>query len=109
MRKFLAIVLNLAFLSGFTGLSAQEAEVGLKLDVDQRQVEVGGKLTVTVEFKQIGTGIQSISEPSIATSEHFEIEGRSSAAQVVMANKQTATISTTKLTLVATKPGEETI
>jgi hypothetical protein len=110
MSKRLVFALMLAFWAAAGEMNAQQAEVGLKLEVDQRQVEVGDKLTVTVEFKQIGSGIQSMGQPELATSEHFERSGpTSSSAQVVIANQQTATISTTRLTLVATKAGDDTI
>jgi hypothetical protein len=80
------------------------------MDVDKRQVEVGDSLVLSIEFKQIGSGNATASgEPSISTPEHFEIRGQSSATQVTIINQQTAMLSTTRLTLVATKAGDETL
>jgi len=93
-----------------TRVFAQQAEVGLRMDVDKRQVEVGEHLTLTLEIKQIGSGNVSVmGEPQISTPENFEIRGQSSSTQVTIINQQTAAISTTKLDLVATKPGSETL
>ena len=92
------------------GAFAQQAEVGLRMDVDKRQLEVGEHVTLTLEFKQIGSGNTSVmGEPQIATPDNFEIRGQSSSTQVTIINQQTAAISTTKLELVATKPGTETL
>lgn len=89
---------------------AQQTEVGLRMDVDKRQVEVGDSLTLTLEFKQLGTGNSTVlGEPQIPTPENFEIRGQSSSTQVTIINQQTAAISTTHLTLVATKVGSETL
>src|SRR5579863_2245552 len=72
---------------------AQQAEVGLRMDVDKRQVEVGEHLTLTLEFKQIGSGNTSVmGEPQISTPENFEIRGQSSSTQVTIINQQTAAI-----------------
>jgi hypothetical protein len=108
-KRLTLLVLGSVFLGGLEIVSAQQAEVGLRLDVDQRQVAVGDRLNVTVEFKQVGTGVNVIQQPSIPSLEHFEIVGTSSATQVSMVNQKTAVISSTKLTLVATKAGDETI
>ena len=97
---------------GALPLMAQQGgdTIGLRMDVDKRQVEVGDHLTVSIEFKQIGVGGNSASgQPSISTPEHFEIQGQSSATQVTIVNQQEAMISTTRLDLVATKAGDETL
>jgi hypothetical protein len=96
---------------GAVPLSAQQSDtIGLRMDVDKRQVEVGDHLTISIEFKQIGVGGNSASgQPSISTPEHFEIQGQSSATQVTIVNQQEAMISTTRLELVATKAGDETL
>ncbi len=83
--------------------------IGLRMDVDKRQVEVGDHLTVSIEFKQVGSGNSANGEPSISTPEHFEIQGQSSATQVTIINQQEAMVSTTRLSLVATKAGDETL
>ncbi|HUO57231.1 MAG TPA: BatD family protein [bacterium] len=89
---------------------AQQAEVGLRMEVDKRQVQVGENLTLTLEFKQVGSGNSSVmGEPQISTPEHFEIRGQTSSTQVNMINQQTMAISTTRLELTATKPGTETL
>jgi len=108
-REFIFVLLGAAFLGISGTASAQQDQVGLKLDVDQRQVEVGDKLTVTIEFKQVGSAASAIQGPSIATPEHFQIGGTSSATQVTMVGQQTAEVSTTRLSLTATTPGEEAI
>jgi hypothetical protein len=100
----------LALFQANSSLKAQQDTVGLRLDVDQREVTVGDTLTVTVEFKQLGTGTSTASgEPSIPTPQDFEIRGQSSNTQVSIINQQTAMISTTKYKLAATKAGEETL
>lgn len=91
-------------------LAAQQDTVGLRLDADKREVAVGETLTLTIEFKQLGTGNSTVSgEPSIPTPQNFEIRGQESATQVSIINQQTAMISTTKLTLAAMKTGDETL
>lgn len=91
-------------------LFAQQEAIGLRMDVDGRQLSVGDKLTVTIEFKQIGNGNSSVvSGPSIPTPQHFEVRGQTSYTQVVMVNQQSTMIYTTKLTLEATAPGDETL
>ena len=106
MRAAVIAVLGLAPLS----LRAQQEAIGLRMDVDGRQVSVGDKLTVTIEFKQIGNGNSSvISGPSIPTPQHFEVRGQSSYNEVVMVNQQSTMIFTTKLTLAATTTGDETL
>lgn len=91
-------------------IGAQQETIGIRMDVDNRQVEVGDKLYVTIEFKQLGNGnSQVVSGPSIPTPEHFEIRGQTAYTQVVMINQQSTMIYTTKLTLVATTPGNESL
>lgn len=86
-------------------LWAQE-EVGLKMDVDKRQMEVGDSLTLTLDFKQIGTTNSSVvQEPSIPSSENFEIHGSSSSTRVFIINRQATEVSTTTFHLTATKAG----
>ncbi len=88
----------------------QEEAIGLRMEVDKRQVEVGDGLTISLEYKQVGnTGGSSFQEPSLPTPEHFQINGTSSSTQVTIINQQTAQISTTKLRLEATKAGSETL
>lgn len=87
-----------------------QIEVGLNMDVDQRQLEVGDTLTLTLEFKQLGTSNSSIvQEPSIPSSEFFEIRGTSSATQVSIINRQMAQVSRTTITMEAIKAGTATL
>lgn len=103
-----AAVLAVAFLVPI--LYAQQEAIGLRMDVDGRQVAVGDKLTVSIEFRQIGNGNSPvISGPSIPTPEHFEIRWQTSFTQVNIVNQQSTLTYTTKMTLVATKPGNETL
>ena len=91
-------------------LRADDNQVGLQMEVDKRQVEVGDTLTVTLDFKQTGSGNSMvIQDPSIPTPEHFEIRGTSSSTRLVMMNQQMYQVSTTQFTLVATQPGQETL
>jgi len=91
-------------------LRADDNQVGLEMEVDKRQVEVGDTLTVTLDFKQTGSGNSMvIQDPSIPTPEHFEIRGTSSSTRLVMMNQQMYQVSTTQFTLVATQPGQETL
>ncbi len=89
---------------------AQQVEVGLRMDVDKRQVEVGESLTLKLEFKQVGTGnMPAMGRPQIPASENFEIGGSSSASSFTMVNNQVVATSTTNLKLVATKVGTATL
>ncbi len=102
--------LFLTFLYPWFSRAQQQEELGLRMEVDKRQVEVGESLTVSLEYKQVGnTGGSSFQEPSLPTPERFQINGTSSSTQVTIINQQTAQISTTKLHLEATKSGSETL
>lgn len=99
-----------AILFAASSVFAQTTDVGLRMEVDKRQVQVGESLTLSIEFKQIGAGnVVGMQEPQISTPEHFEIRGSISSTEVHIINNQTAQISTTKLTLIATKPGTEVL
>ena len=110
--KIRGILLGLV-LSGAVGaapLWADDNQVGLQMEVDKRQVEMGDTLTVTLEFKQVGSGgAMVVQEPSIPTPEHFTIRYTSSSTRLVMMNQQMYQVSTTQITLVATQPGQETL
>jgi len=121
-RKLLPSVWGLAVLaltlSGHPRAYAQAAapgglatdEVGLKLDVDKREVEVGDSLTVTLEFRRMGGGGQIVSQrPSIPAMESFDIQGNSSSTQIMMINGQMTEVSKSSYRLTALKPGEVTI
>src|ERR1700722_19520968 len=104
--------------AGILGLSLGAAvaadapadQMGLRLDVDKRQVEVGDSLTLTVEFKQIGSGNgMEIEGPSIPTPENFDLRSTQSSTQIIESNGQIYQVSDTKITLVATKEGQETL
>jgi len=95
----------LLLMTGPSLLRAQQ-EVGLKMDVDKRQMEVGDSLTLTLDFKQIGTTNSAVvQEPSIPSSENFEIHGSSSSTRVMIMNRQATEVSTTTFHLTATKAG----
>ncbi len=101
-------------LLGACSLAAQTndsgAEVGLRMDVDKRQVEVGETLSLTIEFKQLVVGGSNISaQPNFPTPEHFEARSTFTSSQVTIVNQKTAQTTTTHLNLVATKPGSETL
>lgn len=105
-------LLGVFLLAGFVTATvmAQQTEVGLRMEVDKRQVEIGDSLTLTLEFRQLGTGNSTVlGEPQIPTPENFQIRGQMSSTEVRIINQQTAAISTTRLTLVASKVGEETL
>jgi hypothetical protein len=104
--------------AGILGLSLGAAiaadapadQMGLRLDVDKRQVEVGDSLTLTVEFKQIGSGNgMEIQGPSVPTPENFDLRSTQSSTQIIESNGQLYQVSDTKITLVATKEGQETL
>src|SRR5260221_12117615 len=89
LRKFLFLGMALVGFLG-TRVFAQQAEVGLRMAVDKRQVEVGESLTLTLEFKQVGSGNTSVmGEPQISTPENFEIRGQSSFTNITMMNQST--------------------
>jgi hypothetical protein len=110
-RGFLVLAMLLGW--GLCAAWADEApadQMGLRLDVDKRQVEVGDSLTLTVEFKQIGSGNgMEIQGPSVPTPENFDISSSSSSTQVIENNGQIYQVSDTKITLVARKEGQETL
>lgn len=87
-------------------------ESGLRLEVDKRQVEVGDTVNVTLEYKRLASGVGGFSSsggPSIPTLDNFDVRGTSTATRVMMVNNQMSEVSTTRIRLVATKPGEATL
>ncbi len=105
----LALLLGLGFCPAWAD-DASSDQMGLRLDVDKRQVAVGDSLTLTVEFKQIGSGNgMEIQGPSVPTPENFDISSSSSSTQVIENNGQIYQVSDTKITLVARKEGQETL
>jgi hypothetical protein len=108
--KQISMWLGVSLLTGLPVSAFAQQDVGLRMEVDKRQVEVGESLTLTIEFRQFSAGGNlMMGAPSISTPEHFEITGTSSGTSVSIANQQTVQISSTRLTLVATKPGTETL
>jgi hypothetical protein len=108
--KRLGWCLALLWMGVLPGLLHAQEEVGLKMDVDKRQLEVGDSLTLTLDFKQVGTTNSSvIQEPSIPTSENFEIRGNFSSTRVMIVNRQATEVATTTYRLVATKAGTATL
>ncbi len=99
----------LAYLGGgAVWAAASSDQVGLRLTVDKSQLEVGDSLTLTLEFKQIGSGNGIEAQtPSIATPENFELRGNQMSTQVIESNGNVYEVMTTKCTLVATKEGVE--
>jgi hypothetical protein len=109
-------VLFILFLGALQPLGAQItqptpfAAAGLRLEVDRREVEVGESLTLTVEFKQVSSGTQvQTGEPHIATPVNFEIGMRFSNSRIEMVDQVAQVITTTRLKLTATRPGEEVL
>jgi hypothetical protein len=106
--KRLAKLLSLVFLVLATMphlLRAQE-EIGLKMDVDKRQLELGDTLVLTLDFKQVGTTNSAVvQEPSIPSSENFEITSQFSGTRIQQVGRAMAVISTTTYHLTATKVG----
>jgi hypothetical protein len=106
--KQLAKLLSLVFVVLATTphlLRAQE-EIGLKMDVDKRQLEVGDTLVLTLDFKQVGTTNSAVvQEPSIPSSENFEITSQFSGTRIQQVGRAMAVISTTTYHLTATKVG----
>lgn len=90
---------------------ATQEEVGLRLEVNKRQVEVGDSLTVSLEFRRQGNNGGSVvsGNPSIPMLENFDVRGSSSSTRVMMVNNQMSEVATTNIHLVATKPGEATL
>jgi hypothetical protein len=94
------------FLVVMPSLLRAQIEVGLKMDVDKRELEVGDSLTLTLDFKQVGTSNSAVvQEPSIPSSENFEIQGDFSSNRVEMVGNNVTAISTTTYRMVATKAG----
>ena len=105
MKRF-ALSLVWTAMAVMPGLLWAQQEVGLKMDVDKRQLEVGDSLSLTLDFKQVGTTNSAVvQEPSIPSSENFEIHGSSSSTRVFIINRQATEVSTTTFHLTATKAG----
>ncbi len=97
---------GLVFLFLVVGLLRAQTEVGLKMDVDKRELQVGDALTLTLDFKQVGTSNSAVvQEPSIPSSENFEIQGDFSSNRVEMIGNNVTAISTTTYRMIATKVG----
>ena len=104
--KFLGMSLALLFLAAAPGLLRAQTEVGLKMDVDKRELEVGDSLTLTLDFKQVGTSNSAVVQaPSIPSSENFDIVGDFSSNRVQMLGNNLTAVSTTTYRMVATKAG----
>jgi hypothetical protein len=104
--KFFGMSLALLFLAAAPGFLRAQEEVGLKMDVDKRQLEVGDTLTLTLDFKQVGTSNSAVvQEPSIPSSENFEIRGDFSSNRVQMLGNNLTAVSTTTYRMEATKAG----
>lgn len=104
------LVFLLLLLAGTAPLRAQQAQMGLRLDVDKREVKVGEKIRLTVEFRRVGSGnILVIRQPTIATPERFTITSRSASTQIAMDGQNAVEISTVKYTLEADREGVETL
>ena len=97
-----------SFGAGAAWADASSDQVGLRLTVDKSQLEVGDSLTLTLEFKQIGSGNGIEAQtPSIATPENFELRGNQTSTQVIESDGNVYEVMTTKCTLVATHEGVE--
>ena len=107
---WLALVALVGAPFGFAAPASQD-EVGLRLEVNKRQVEVGDSLTVSLEFRRQGNSGGSVvsGNPSIPMLENFDVRGSSSSTRVMMVNNQMSEVATTNIRLVATKPGEATL
>ena len=104
--KLFGMSLALLFLAAAPGLLRAQTEVGLKMDVDKRELQVGDALTLTLDFKQVGTSNSAVIQaPSIPSSENFEIQGDFSSNRVQMLGNNITAISTTTYRMVATKAG----
>ena len=105
---WLAAALALAALPSSAG--SQQGSGNYQLDVDKLEVEVGETLNLAAAYKQSGSANFNLTaQPAIPTPEHFQIQSQSNSQQVFMVNQQSGLIFTTQFTLVATKPGEETL
>ncbi|MGH7740176.1 MAG: BatD family protein [bacterium] len=110
VRVFQAAILVVALGWTTARADAPKDQLGLKLEVDKRQVEVGDSLTLTVEFKQIGSGNgMQVEGPSVPTPENFDIGSTQSSTQIIESNGKLYQVSDTKIGLTATKPGQETL
>jgi hypothetical protein len=84
------------------------AAAGLRLSVDRRELKVGESLTLTLEFKQVSSGAQvQTGEPEIATPVNFEIGMRFSNSRIEIVDQVSQVVTSTRLKLTATRPGEE--
>lgn len=103
---FLFLALGL----GAASARAQSDQMGLRLEVDKREVKVGESVHLTIEFRRMGSGnVSIVRQPSIATPQLFDVRGSSSSTQVSMDGQQMVEISSTRVTLVASRAGTETL
>ncbi len=112
VRRWALAVMMLAFgaLASLGVAATPQEQVGLRLEVDKRQVSVGDTLTVKIEFRRMGAGQgYSMGEPAIQTLENFDVRGSSISTSVMMVNGQMSQVSTKNIRLEATKPGEVTL
>jgi hypothetical protein len=105
----MALVLGLP-LMGWAGTVKSPDEAGLRLLVDQRQIEVGASVKVSIEFKHVGNESTALGNPSISTPEKFQMGGfTSSFTNVTYDQGKEMVTSTTQFDLKAVAEGEETL
>jgi hypothetical protein len=114
MKKFIINFKQVVFGGMILGVimwgnvQAARLKSGLRLLVSRPELEVGQTLTVTLEFRQVGTSSSSaISQPSIATPKDFDVEFSSTATRIMMINQNLEAISTTRMQWKAIHPGTE--
>ncbi len=97
-------------LAGWAGTVTTPDAAGLRLLVDQRQVEVGKSVKVSIEFKHIGNESAALGNPSIPTPEKLQMGGfTSSFTNISYDQGKEVVTSTTQFSLTAVREGVETL
>lgn len=112
MRKNLSLMAMILLLplGAWAGSVTTPDEAGLRLLVDQREVEVGSSVKVSIEFRHIGNESVALGSPQLATPEHFQMGwATSSFTNVVYDQGKEVVTSTNQFDLKAVSEGEQTL
>ena len=108
-RIWMAMMLALP-LGAWAGAVTTPDEAGLRLLVDQREVEVGSSVKVSIEFRHIGNESVALGSPQLPTPEHFQMGwATSSFTNVVYDQGKEVVTSTNQFDLKAVSEGEQTL
>jgi hypothetical protein len=108
-RNWMAMMLVLP-LWAWAGPVTTPDEAGLRLLVDQREVEVGSSVKVSIEFRHIGNESVAMGSPQLPALEHFQMGWATSSFTNVAYNQGKEVVtSTNQFDLKAVSEGEQTL